>query len=88
MDDLAVILEEGNLLNTSDGLATKALKSELKLLVVTASALVLHLVLSAGGTLATNAYVLLELLELISVHSCALTTRQPLRGEVPSNTLD
>lgn len=68
MDDLAVITEEVHLLDASDRLAAEALEVELELLVVAASGLVLHLVLPAGSTLATDAHVLLKLLELVSVH--------------------
>lgn len=73
VDDLAVVLEEGDLLDTLDGLAAEALEVGLELLVVAGSALVLDLVLPAGGTLATNAHVCLQLLELISVHPAHCT---------------
>ena len=56
MNDVSVLLEHVDLLNSLDGLSVQLLKGELKLLVVSAGAGGRTLHLSSGGTLSTESF--------------------------------
>lgn len=56
MNDVSVLLEHVDLLNSLDGLSVQLLKGELKLLVVSAGAGGRTLDLSSGGTLSTESF--------------------------------
>jgi hypothetical protein len=63
VDDVSVLLEHVDLLNSLDGLGVQLLKGELKLLVVGTGAGRCALDLSSGGTLSTSSGTEAELLE-------------------------